>query len=228
MTSLLVVTAVAAERDAVLAGLGSLGAPLDEGVSPEPDKRVHVVVGGVGSAAAAAHTATTLARANSSALVYDAVVDLGIGGAYPGRAVIGDTVIGTRSVAADLGAESPAGFLTMADLGFGSDTLEADGDLLARLAELMPAGVAGSILSVQTVTGTARRAAELAEHHKDAVAEAMEGFGVATAARLFHTAFVEVRTVSNLVGPRDRAAWRIEAAMEALTRAGHALATLVG
>ena len=40
--------------------------------------------------------------------------------------------------------------------------------------------------------------------------------------------FVEIRTVSNLVGPRDRSAWRIDLAMGALTRVGKGLATLVG
>jgi futalosine hydrolase len=228
MTLLLVITAVAAERDALLAGLGSLGAAIDDATPNEPDSRVHVLVSGVGAAAAAAGTASALTRANSLTIGYDAVLNLGIAGAYPGRAVIGDTVIGTRSVAADLGAESPSGFLTMADLGFGSDTVEADHDLLARLGARMPDHVAGSILTVQTVTGTASRAADLSERHHDAVAEAMEGFGVATAARLHHVGFIEVRTVSNVAGPRDRAAWRIGAAMEALTRAGRALATLVG
>jgi futalosine hydrolase len=228
MTLLLGVTAVAAERDAVLAGLGSLGVAVDDAIPREPDGRVHVLVGGVGAATAAARTATALGRAGSLTVRYDGVLSLGIAGAYPGRAVIGDTVIGSRTVAADLGADSPAGFLTMADLGFGSDTVDADADLTARLATLMPDHVAGPILTLQTVTGTAIRAAELSERHPDAVAEAMEGFGVAVAASLHHLAFAEVRTVSNLVGPRDRAAWRIGAALEALTRAGRALATLVG
>jgi futalosine hydrolase len=228
MTLLLGVTAVAAERDAVLAGLGLLGVAVDDAIPREPDGRVHVLIGGVGAATAAARTATVLSRADSLSVRYDGVLNLGIAGAYPGRAAIGDTVIGSRTVAADLGADSPAGFLTMADLGFGSDTVDASADLTTRLAALMPDHLAGPILTVQTVTGTAGRAAELSERHPQAVAEAMEGFGVAIAASLHHLAFVEVRTVSNLVGPRDRATWRIGAALEALTRAGRALATLVG
>ena len=38
--------------------------------------------------------------------------------------------------------------------------------------------------------------------------------------------FAEVRTISNLVGPRDRAAWRIGDALAALRDVGAALATL--
>ena len=56
----------------------------------------------------------------------------------------------------------------------------------------------------------------------------MEGFGVATAAADHGVPFVEIRTISNLVGPRDRSAWRIDLALAALTRVGKALATLVG
>jgi futalosine hydrolase len=51
----------------------------------------------------------------------------------------------------------------------------------------------------------------------------MEGFGVATAAALHGVPVLEVRTVSNAVGPRDRAAWRIPDALHALTDAFAAL-----
>ncbi|MYS28400.1 futalosine hydrolase, partial [Streptomyces sp. SID7804] len=46
---------------------------------------------------------------------------------------------------------------------------------------------------------------------------AMEGFGVAEAAAAHGVPVLEVRAVSNPVGPRDRAAWRIGDALDALT-----------
>jgi futalosine hydrolase len=224
--TLLIVTAVAAERDALLAGLGSAGVATDEEGDAEPTKAAfHVLVGGVGIAAAAARTARHLTQGREGQR-YGAVLSAGIAGAYPGRASIGSTVIGARSVAADLGAESPDGFLTVADLGFGTDTLNADPDLVDRIAALIPRAARGAVLSVSTVTGTASRAADLIARHPDAVAEGMEGWGVATAADLFGVPFAELRTVSNLVGPRDRAAWRIRDALGALQAAGEALATL--
>jgi futalosine hydrolase len=51
----------------------------------------------------------------------------------------------------------------------------------------------------------------------------MEGYGVACAAALSGAGFAELRTVSNPVGPRDRAAWRIREALDALTAASAAL-----
>ena len=42
----------------------------------------------------------------------------------PDVVALGDIVVGRRTIAADLGADSPDGFLTLSDLGFGTD---ADG-----------------------------------------------------------------------------------------------------
>jgi futalosine hydrolase len=225
----LVVVAVAAERDAVLAGLGDCGiTTVDAFEAGLPDDGVHILAAGVGVAAAAARTAQQIAaRRLGPGRQYDAVFSVGIAGAYPGRARIGDTVIGTSSVAADLGADPPYGFLTLSDLGFGSDTVNGDPALLDRLGAALPTAERGKALTVHTVTGTAARAAGIAARHPTAVTEAMEGYGVAVAAQLHAIPFAEVRTVSNLVGPRDRSAWRMDAAMAALTRVGTGLATLV-
>ena len=80
---------------------------------------------------AAAHTAFVLARAETA---YDAVVSTGIAGGFDGRAAIGETVIATRTVAGDLGAESPDGFLTVDELGFGTSALDTDPQLRQLLA----------------------------------------------------------------------------------------------
>jgi futalosine hydrolase len=230
MTLLLVVTAVAAERDAILAGLGAPGVDARD-VAATDDPTVagaHVLTVGVGIASAAARTARWLTERHVHGHAYDAVISAGIGGVYAGRGALGDVVVGRRTIAADLGAESPDGYLTLSDLGFGREAMDANPDLFDRVASVLPAAVKGSVLSVHTVTGTAVRAAQLAERHPDAVAEAMEGWGVATAAEDHGVPFVEIRAVSNLVGPRDRSAWRIDLAMGSLTRVGKALATLVG
>jgi futalosine hydrolase len=191
VTRLLVVTAVAAERDAI--------APVID---------ADVIIGGVGPAESAASTARALATGS-----YDQVLSAGIGGGFPG-VDIGSVVAASSMVFADLGADSPDGFLPVEDLGFGRaayvPTLGADFGL--RL---------GPILTVSTVTG--RTPTALLARFPDAVAEAMEGAGVAAAATGAGVAFGEVRAISNLVGPRDRAAWRIPEALAALRGAFEAL-----
>jgi futalosine hydrolase len=204
---LLVVTAVAAEAEAVRAGA-------------DPS---HVVVEsvGVGPAAAAAGTARLLANGS-----YRAVISAGIAGGFPGRAPVGATVIGARSIAADLGAESPDGFLPIEELGFGTSLRPADPLLLKGLTAALPEAIVGDVLTLATVTGTAATAEALSRRFPRAVAEAMEGFGVAVAAA--GLPFAELRAISNPIGPRDRAAWRLKDAFAALSTASAALWTACG
>jgi futalosine hydrolase len=212
MPRLLVVTAVAAEAGAVRAG--------------DQAQRFTVEPVGVGPTAAAAGTARLLALAEAAGAPFDAVLSAGVAGGFPGRAGVGDTVLGTRSIAADLGAETPDGFLPITELGFGTGAHEADPNLLKTLQSALPAAVSGEILTLATVTGTAATAERLATAHPDAVAEAMEGFGVAAAAAAAGAGFAELRTISNPIGPRDRAAWRLPEALAALTAAIAAIAVV--
>ncbi|RZU51688.1 futalosine hydrolase [Krasilnikovia cinnamomea] len=209
---LLVVTAVAAEADAVRAGADPA--------------RIRVEPVGVGPAAAGAGAARLLALAEAAGSPYRAVLSAGIGGGLPGRAAVGATVLGLRAIAADLGAESADGFLPVELLGFGTSVIDADETLIKALAAALPEAVPGDILTLGTVTGTAATATALAARFPAAAAEAMEGYGVACAAAGAGTPFAELRAISNAVGPRDRLAWRIPEALGALTRAARALSGL--
>lgn len=208
---LLVVTAVPAERRAILAGL------------PARTPQLTVAAVGVGPAAAAAGTARLLALAEAAGHPYRTVISAGIGGGFPGRAPVGAVVLASRSRQADLGADSPDGWRSLDQLGLGATVLPADPAVLAALRARLPEAVVGEVVTVASVTGTADRAAALAAAHPAAVAEAMEGYGVACAAAGAGAGFAELRTVSNLVGPRDRSAWRVAEALAALTGAAAAL-----
>ncbi|MPZ26341.1 MAG: futalosine hydrolase [Micromonosporaceae bacterium] len=212
MRPLLIVTAVDAERDAILAGL------------PAGRPPVTVAAVGVGPAAAAASTARLLALAEAAGHPYRAVLSAGIAGGFAGRASIGTVALAARSVQADLGAESPDGWLSLDQLGLGTVAVTADPGVLAELRARLPAAPVGDVLTVATGTGTAGRAAALATAYPAAVAEAMEGYGVGCAAAGAGVGFGELRAISNLVGPRDRSAWRIGEALAALTAAAARLA----
>ncbi|MGK5737960.1 futalosine hydrolase [Micromonospora sp. URMC 103] len=215
MTGLLVVTAVPAEADAIRAGL--------------TDPTVTVAPVGVGPAVAGAATARLLALAEAAGRPYRAVVSAGVAGGFSGRVAVGGTVLGTASIAADLGAESPEGFIPIDALGMppallgGGSIVPADPELLATLRKALPDAGVGPVLTVNTVTGTAASTERIAERYPDALAEAMEGYGVAVAAAQAGLPFAELRTVSNPIGPRDRNAWRMREALAALTEAAPAL-----
>ncbi|WP_228922917.1 futalosine hydrolase [Streptomyces sp. DH7] len=216
----LVVTAVPVERDAVTRAFG--GAPE---IVALPGGELHragafdVLAGGAGPAAAAAATAFALASASTPASApYGLVVSAGIGGAFTPLTPLGSLVVASDIVAADLGADTPDGFLSVTALGFGRDRFTAPPTLVRQVAAVAGAA-SGPVLTVSTVTGTAERAGALLAAHPGALAEAMEGFGVAEAAARAEVPVLELRAVSNAVGPRDRDAWRIGDALAALTEA---------
>ena len=180
-----------------------------------------MLAGGVGAVAAAAATATALALRPCAA-----VVNCGIGGAFPGQAPPCGIVVADLVVAADLGAQTEDGFEPLDALGFGPVSLAAD-PLLADtcLDRLAAAGLAarrGTILTVSTITGRPSRLAELTSRWGP-VAEAMEGYGVLLAAAKAGIPAVEVRTMSNVVGHRDVAAWDMTGALHALSQASRAV-----
>ncbi|MEV7402022.1 futalosine hydrolase [Streptomyces sp. NPDC091267] len=212
----LVVTAVPVERDAVTRAFGDGSAV---SVFPVPGAEIHragpfdVLAGGAGPAAAAAAAAFALASDR-----YGLVISAGIGGGFAPAAPLGSLVVAQAIVAADLGADTPDGFVPVTALGFGRDRI-APPPALVREAASATGAVTGDILTVSTVTGTAARTTTLLAAHPGAVAEAMEGFGVAEAADRIGVPVLEIRAVSNAVGPRDRDAWRIGDALAALTDA---------
>jgi len=207
----LIMTAVTAERDAVLRGLHS-------------DSRFDVLVAGVGSVVAAVNTARALVTAE-----YGLVISAGIGGGFSGKAEVGSLVVANEIVVADLGAQTSEGFRSVDELGFGAgctrlqlDTNLVDGVTGAlRTANLLVRS--GPVLTVSTVTGTAERGLELANRIPGATAEAMEGYGVGCAAFDRMLPVLEIRAISNMVGPRDRSTWRVKEALDVLEAASAVL-----
>lgn len=175
------------------------------------------VVGGVGPAAAAATTSAILARD-----AYDLVLCAGIGGGFP-PLPLGAIAVASEIVFADLGADGPDGFVPLSNLGFGAERYAVAPRLAVELADCT-GGHLGTVLTVATVTGSAARAAQLVERYPSAVAEGMEGAGVAAAAAVHGVPVAEVRAICNPVGPRDRPAWQIPEALAALREAVAAIA----
>ena len=211
---ILIMTSVEAERDAILRGIGT-------------DSRIDVRLAGVGPISAGIQTARAL-----TADEYDLVINMGIAGGFTDKADVGSLVIANEIVSADLGAESPEGFITLDELGFGASTrVKTDSDLVQILLEVIKAAnisvQAGNILTLSTVTGTAETTAKLQQREPGALAEAMEGYGVGMAAKDFGLPVLEVRSISNPIGPRDRSAWRIKDALVTLESASKVIAEVL-
>lgn len=195
---ILLAVSVEQEKEALLKGLGN-------------NPRYDVLVCGVGMARAAARTANQLNKKT-----YRGVINLGIAGGFPDHSLIGTVVMADRVIAPEIGVESPEGFLSIDELGFGSQEVQAvaNSTFIGKIKEKRAIKV-GTILTVLTATGTEDTFRFRAMH--GACAEAMEGYGVATAAEERGIPFAEIRTISNQVGVRDKAKWDFSAAFNGLT-----------
>ncbi|MCH5585721.1 futalosine hydrolase [Shimazuella sp. AN120528] len=206
---IIIVTSVLAEKMALLDGLG------------QPTS-VDVEVVGVGSISAAIETTKLLSKQK-----YDLVICAGIAGGFENHTSIGDLVISDQVIAADLGAQSPEKFLSLEELELGKTRFSTTSDFVQSLKIIFQSKInqtiTGTILTLSTVTGTKTTAQHLTDRYPMAVAEAMEGFGVASVADSFSVPFVEIRAISNLVGPRDKSKWRFKEAFSQLKKVGMVL-----
>jgi futalosine hydrolase len=211
--SVLVVVAVAYEGEAVNRCLSSLRrqrlGPYEAWCAKDGEATVRTVVGGVGPACAAAATAAGLALEGR----YSLVLSAGIAGGFRSRLIEqGDLVVADEIVSADLGVVRDDGFACLSSVG---PPLVPSPSFVS--AAVRHAGaVAGTILTLSTMTGTNARALELSTRYSRAVGEAMEGAGVAIAARRWKVPFGELRAISNPVGRYDKSTWTTERALDRL------------
>jgi futalosine hydrolase len=128
------------------------------------------------------------------------VVLLGAAGTYDAeRAPVGSAVVAGSVTCDGIGA----GGQTPAELGFGT-------------ADVLPLfGDGPEVVSVATASADAAAAAAVAARHPGAIAEEMEGYAVALAARRFGVRLAIVRGISNRAGDRDPAGWRLADALAA-------------
>ncbi len=145
-----------------------------------------------------------------------AIVVCGIGGAYPGSGIpLGGAVCAESECYGDLGASSPGGFLDMEALGF--PVIPGIYNVLPM--QIFPMARRARFVTMNTCTGT-DAAAHALEARTGGGVESMEGAAIAHVAALAGIQVGEIRGISNLVGNRDRSAWRVKeaaiAAQEAL------------
>ncbi|WP_420595048.1 futalosine hydrolase [Deinococcus sp.] len=178
--------------------------------------QLQIAISGVGPVAAALATQAALSASRFDLGRFDLALSAGIGGAFLGSGLsVGDVALAAEIVQADLGAWDGEQFLPLNELG-----LEVAPGNTGRF-ECWPGILElalphGPFITVSSVTGSAAGANDLLRRVPGALIEGMEGAGVAHAALLAGVPVAEVRGVSNMVGPRDRSAWRIGEALAAL------------
>lgn len=195
MTLLFIPTAF--ERDTLL------------GDDEAPDAmRVEIV--GLGPVAAAARAAQRIAEVRPARVVL-----AGLAGTFdPERHPIG-SVMEFGEVAIDgIGVGEGEKALGLDALGF-PQWEDERGRVVDRLP-LDASDATNVLLTVSAASADARHAALRRRRVPDAVAEDMEGFGVALACRMAGVPLRIVRGIGNRVGDRDTSGWAIEPALAAV------------
>jgi len=139
------------------------------------------------------------------------VISCGIGGAYPESGLQPESVACAETeIYADLGAESPDGFLDMEAIGF--PVVKEHYNLLPL--DRFPAPTRVPFVTRTTCTGNLESALEVVKRTAGAV-ESMEGAAIVHTALAHGLPVGEIRGISNPIGNRDRAAWRLHEAAHA-------------
>ena len=177
-------------------------------------ERFDCLVTGVGQLQCAAHLSVLLARTR-----YRAVVQAGLAGsfvpAYPKLSV----VCVAEEVLADLGAESNGSYLDLIEMGLlqGNQAPFVNGALHANEDGLFDSCVLPRVRSV-TVNRTLgdRRSIAWIEGRYSPDIVNMEGAALFYVCLSAGVPFLELRAISDMVGPRDKAQWDIPGAIAAL------------
>ncbi len=174
-----------------------------------------VALCGFGQVAAAARTAGLLAEQRP-----DRVILVGIAGRLDERLRIGAAYSFAEVACFGVGAGSGDGFLTAGAMGWpqwaGDPTnpAAAIGDTIS-LEPSSASAPAGLLLTACAASASDNDVALRRKHFPNAVAEDMEGFGVALACQLAGVPLTIIRGISNTAGDRDTSRWQITAALAA-------------
>jgi futalosine hydrolase len=210
----LVVAALVDEAQAIL-GDGPLDrnriGPFEALVSTDEDLECEVVVSGIGAVASAAATSTALVLRDP----YDLVISAGIGGGFRTHGVeLGELVVADEIFYVDYVRPPDVEVLGVEPTAWTPTVFPAPDSFVSAVRDATHAR-RGAVLTITAMTDSHERESWLAKQYPSAIAEAMEGAGVAFAAWRWNVPCGEVRTISNFVG-QVFGEWEKESALERL------------
>ena len=149
----------------------------------------------------------------------DLMINAGIAGAYDRSLALGEVVLVGAEQLADTGAEESDGrLISLFDMNLldpdefpyrGGRLVNPDTENVHFLRQVRG-------LTVSRATGTEASISALTSKYPDAQTESMEGAAVFYCCLLSGVRFLEIRSVSNYVEPRNRAGWNIPLAISSL------------
>ena len=155
-----------------------------------------------------------------------AVINFGVGGAYPDAGLnIGDVAIASKEIYGDEGVFTAAGIKGMKEIGiplvrigetkyFNEFPLDSPAIPFPKDENNMNIMIkTGNFITVSAVSGSQKRAKDLGKRF-GAVCENMEGAAIAQVCALYELPMIELRGISNMAGVRDKRKWNLKIASE--------------
>lgn len=155
-----------------------------------------------------------------------AVINFGVGGAYPDAGLnIGDVAIASKEIYGDEGVFTAAGIKGMKEIGiplvrigktkyFNEFPLDPPSIPFPKDENNMNIMIkTGNFITVSAVSGSQKRAKDLGKRF-GAVCENMEGAAIAQVCTLYELPMIELRGISNMAGVRDKRKWNLKIASE--------------
>lgn len=176
---------------------------------------IRILVTGVGAVHTSFHTATFLSKIQT-----DLAINLGIAGALDTQLQLGEVVQIISDQMADIGVENADGsFSSIFDM-----ELQEPDEFPYQKGKISPIQAATSFLktvegiTVNKVHGTAASIDQIKTKYPTAATESMEGAAFAFACQMNKIDYLQIRSISNYVEPRNKANWDIPLAIEALNQ----------
>lgn len=213
---ILIIAATPFEIGPLIANLNGFYEKKGEGVFAKDDRIIRIVVSGVGIAATSWQLGQLLALSKPHL-----AINAGIAGAFDRSLRIGDVVHVVTERFGDLGVEESDGrFTDLFEMGLidTSNALFINGKLQnpsAAQTTFLPV-VHG--LTVNKVHGAAASIEAIRQKYPDAQVESMEGAAFFQACLSAGIPFLAIRSISNVVEPRNREAWNLPLAIDNLNK----------
>lgn len=149
---------------------------------------------------------------------YDCVIQAGIAGTFTHTPALGETVLVERDVFADLGMFQnnrltslfESGFIKQDEQPYKNGWLINEGNLLHHFSLPKHTGI-----TINTVTENKLMTDEYIRLYQPSV-ESMEGAALHYVCLMENIPFLQLRSISNVVGERDKSKWKITAAVQNL------------
>ncbi len=180
------------------------------------------LITGVGSPSTIYHLTKRLQQID-----YDLVIQAGIAGSFAESPALGEIVLVAADNFADLGITEKGNFYTIFEKGFADENiapftngwLKADDEILKEFSVQKVRAI-----TVNTVTDEKNKIATLTSKFNPQI-ETMEGAALHFVCLQENMPFLQLRSISNFVGERDKTKWKTH---EAIDRLNQALGELVG